>query len=331
MNTFSKLIAGFLASCAMLPAVASAENINIVLNWVPTADHMPYFYAKQMGLYEKEGLTVNIESGRGSGAAAQKVGAGFSQFGIADMATVLLAKGQGADSVALMTVYTNSPQGFYWLKSKGIKGPEDFPGHSIGNPPADASRVMWPMFAEAVKIDPAAVKFVNISPQAKVASLKSGAIDITSDFYNEHDMKVREFGDDLGFLAWRDIGINPYGNSVIVNADYLNKNPETVRKFMQVTQKAFEACVKDKDPCIEALLSQVSGLDKSNQEDQWNRIQELMRDKTTMEVGLGAFDDERMKQDYEMVEKYFDLEKPFDIKTAYSNEYLDLSIKMPKE
>ena len=330
MKSFCNLVAGLLTACVIVPASASAENVNIVLNWVPTADHMPYFYAKQAGWYEKEGLTVNIESGRGSGAAAQKVGAGFSEFGIADMATVLLAKGQGADSVALMTVYTNSPQGFYWLKSKGIKGPEDFPKHSIGNPPADASRVMWPMFAEAVKIDPASVKFVNISPQAKVASLKSGAIDITSDFYNEHDMKLREFGEDLGFVAWRDLGINPYGNSVIVNAEYLKKNPELVRKFTQVTQKAFEACVKDKDPCLDALLSQVSGLDRSNQEDQWNRIQELMRDKTTTEVGLGAFDDARMKRDYDMVEKYFDLEKPFDFKTAYSNDYLDLSIKMPK-
>ncbi|MDM7850610.1 ABC transporter substrate-binding protein [Pseudochrobactrum kiredjianiae] len=330
MKSFGKLVAGLLTACVIAPASASAENVNIVLNWVPTADHMPYFYAKQAGWYEKEGLTVNIESGRGSGAVAQKVGAGFSEFGIADMATVLLAKGQGADSVALMTVYTNSPQGFYWLKSKGIKGPEDFPKHSIGNPPADASRVMWPMFAEAVKIDPASVKFVNISPQAKVASLKSGAIDITSDFYNEHDMKLREFGEDLGFVAWRDLGINPYGNSVIVNADYLKKNPELVRKFTQVTQKAFEACVKDKNPCLDALLSQVSGLDRSNQENQWNRIQELMRDKTTTEVGLGAFDDARMKRDYDMVEKYFDLEKPFDFKTAYSNDYLDLSIKMPK-
>lgn len=330
MKSFGNLVAGLLTACVIVPASASAENVNIVLNWVPTADHMPYFYAKQAGWYEKEGLTVNIESGRGSGAAAQKVGAGFSEFGIADMATVLLAKGQGADSVALMTVYTNSPQGFYWLKSKGIKGPEDFPKHSIGNPPADASRVMWPMFAEAVKIDPASVKFVNISPQAKVASLKSGAIDITSDFYNEHDMKLREFGEDLGFVAWRDLGINPYGNSVIVNAEYLKKNPELVRKFTQVTQKAFEACVKDKDPCLDALLSQVSGLDRSNQEDQWNRIQELMRDKTTTEVGLGAFDDARMKRDYDMVEKYFDLEKLFDFKTAYSNDYLDLSIKMPK-
>lgn len=316
-------------AAAFLPFGAQAANVNMVLNWVPTADHSPYYYAKQQGWYDEAGIDLIIEAGRGSGAAAQRVGAGISQIGVADMATVLLAKGQGANAVAVMTVYANSPQGFYWLKSNGINGPKDFPGRSIGNPPADASRVMWPLFAETVGIDADSVKFVNVSPQAKLTSLKSGAIDITSDFYNEHDLKVREFGDDLGFVAWRDIGVNPYGNSVIVNGDFLSENKELVAKFASVTQRAFSACVKDVEPCLSALMEQVSGLDHDNQVDQWNRITELMTDETTTTVALGAFNPERMEADYKMVETYFDLDQPFDIKTAYTNEFLDETIKMP--
>lgn len=314
---------------ALVPFGAQAADVNMVLNWVPTADHSPYFYAKQQGWYEEAGINLAIEAGRGSGAAAQRVGAGFSQIGVADMATVLLAKGQGADAVAIMTVYANSPQGFYWLKSTGIGGPKDFPSHSIGNPPADASRVMWPLFAKTVGIEPDSVSFVNVSPQAKIASLKSGAIDITSDFYNEHDLKMREFGDDLGFVAWRDIGINPYGNSIIVNGAFLEGNQELVAQFAAVTQRAFAACVEDVDPCLEALMAEVSGLDRENQVDQWKRITELMTDETTTTVALGAFDPERMTADYETVATYFELEQPFDVEDAYTNEYLDESIKMP--
>lgn len=316
-------------AASLLPFGAQAADVNMVLNWVPTADHSPYYYAKSQGWYEEAGINLTIEAGRGSGAAAQRVGAGFSQIGIADMATVLLSKGQGADATAIMTVYANSPQGFYWLKSSGIESPEDFPGRSIGNPPADASRVMWPLFAETVGIAPDSVNFVNVSPQAKLTSLKSGAIDITSDFYNEHDLKVREFGDDLGFVAWRDIGINPYGNSIIVNSAFLADNQELVAEFAAVTQRAFAACVENVDPCLEALMGEVSGLDHANQTDQWNRIKELMADETTTTVALGAFDPERMAADYEMVATYFELEQPFEIEDAYTNEYLDESIKMP--
>jgi hypothetical protein len=42
----------------------------------------------------------------------------------------------------------------------------------------------------------------------------------------------------------------------------------------------------------------------------------------------GAFNGERMAADYEMVQTYFDLENPFEINAAYTNDFLDTSIKM---
>ena len=327
------VIATVLAALALaFPAAAAAsEKVTLALNWVPTADHAPYFFAKQQGWYSQAGIELTIENGSGSAVSAQRVGAGQSDFGIADMATALLARGKGANLVAVMTVYANSPQGFYWLKSSGIAGPTDFAGKKIGNPAGDASRVMWPAFAKQVGIDPAAVTFVNVSPQAKVASLKSHAIDITSDFYNDHDLKLREFGDDLGFLAWRDIGINPYGNSILVNEAYLAKHRDVVKAFAQVSQKAFAACVKDAEPCLAALTQSASGLDLAQQRNQWNRVKELMRDPTTMKVALGAFDADRMQRDYQLVATYFSLEHPFDVGKAYTDEFLDPNIKMPAD
>ena len=230
MKKLARLAALSLATTVLLPGLAgAAEKVTLVLNWVPTADHSPYYFAKQQGWYEKAGIDLAIETGKGSGITAQRIGAGTADLGIADMATALVAKSKGADLVAVMNVYANSPQGFYWLKSSGINGPKDFPGHKIGNPPGDAARVMWPAFAKAVGIDPASITWVNIAPQAKIPSLKSHAVDIISDFYNEHDLKVRDFGEDLGFLAWRSISVNPYGNSVVVNGDYLKSHRDTVK------------------------------------------------------------------------------------------------------
>lgn len=319
----------YLASAALLaPNLATAEDVNFVLNWVPTADHSPYYYAKEMGWYEEAGINLAIESGSGSGAAAQRVGAGRSQIGIADMATTLVAKSQGVDTIAIMAVYANSPQGFYWLKSSGISGPEDFSGRSIGNPPADAARVMWPLFAETVGIDPESVNFVNVSPQAKLTSLMSGAIDITSDFYNEHDLKVAQIGDNLGFVAWRDIGVNLYGNSIIVNPGFLEANPDLVSDFAAISQRAFHACVEDFEPCLDALVDSVSGLARDNQRNQWERIKELMTDPTTTSVALGAFNPDRMQEDYDIVNTYFGFETGFDVNEVFTNEFLDDSITM---
>ena len=187
---------------------------------------------------------------------------------------------------------------------------------------------MWPAFAKAAGIAPDSVNFVNVGPTAKIAALKSHTVDIISDFYNEHDLKVIEFGSDLGYLNWKDIGLNPYGNSLIVNGAYLEKNPKLVEDFVKITQKAYAACVTDVAPCLKALLDQVSGLDKENQERQWERIKFLMTDPFTTTKALGWIDGERMKQDYELVQTYLGMEKPFDVQTAFTTRMLDTSIKM---
>ena len=243
---------------------------------------------------------------------------------------VIVAKSKGADTVAVFNVYANSPQGMYWLKSSGIKGVKDFVGKKIGNPAADGARVMWPALAKANGIDPKSVTWVNIDANAKLAALKAKSIDVTTSFYNIHHIFQRELGDDMGFLAWRDAGLNPYGNSVIVNAKYLEGNRATIDKFVKVTQRAFAACVKEPEPCVQALVDANGALKFDNELTNWKLVEVLMSDKHSREAALGIHDDARMTADYELVREYIGVEKPFDVKAVYTNEFLDRSIKMTK-
>ena len=322
-------IAG-LALALLTPAVPAraAQTVNLILNWTPAADHSPFYYARAQGWYEKAGIDLGIEVGKGSGVSSLKVGSGGAPFGIADLATMLVARSKGADTVALMSIYANTGQTFYWLKSTGINGPKDFAGRRIGNPPGDASRVMWPAFAKAVGVAPDSVTFVNVGPTAKTAALKSRTVDIVSDFYNSHDVKLKEFGSDLGSLNWKDIGLNAYGNSLIVNGAFLEKNPKLAEDFVKITQKAYAACVADFAPCLKALLDQVTGLDRQEQEYQWGRIKYLMADDFTTTKALGWIDRERMQQDYDLVQTYLGMEKPFAVESAFSTRLLDPSVKM---
>src|SRR5688500_15830914 len=290
-----------LIAAAAAPAAAQQQKLDFILNWVPGGDHAPYYYAKKQGWYAREGIDLSLEPGKGSALATQKVGAGANPIGLADMGGVLVAKGKGANSVAVFNVYANSPQGLYWLKSSGIKGIKDFPGKKIGNPAADGARTMWPALAKANGIDPKSVTWVNIDANAKLSALKSKAIDVTTSFYNLHHVFQRELGADMGFLAWRDIGLNPYGNSVIVNAEFLQKNKPLVAKFVTVTQRAFAACVKDSKPCVQALIEANGALSVENETVNWQLVEVLMSDKISQTVALGWHDDARMQADYPLV------------------------------
>ena len=89
---FFTIAAVALAFAALPGSPAAAEPVNLMLNWTPTADHSPFYYAKAQGWYEKAGIDLTIEVGKGSGVSSLKVGSGGSPFGIADLATALVAR-----------------------------------------------------------------------------------------------------------------------------------------------------------------------------------------------------------------------------------------------
>ena len=319
-------VAALFASAPLL----AQTKVDFVLNWVPGGDHAPYYYARKLGWYAQAGIDLQIEPGKGSALATQRVGAGASPIGLADMAGVLVAKGKGADTVAVFNVYANSPQGLYWLKSSGIKSVKDLAGKKIGNPAADGARVIWPALAKANGMDPKSVTWVNIDANGKLAALKAKSIDATTSFFNLHHVFERELGADMGFLAWRDAGLNPYGNSIIVNAKWLSENRPLVDRFVKVTQRAFAACVREPNPCVQALIDANGALKFDNELENWGLVEKLMSDKFSREVALGIHDDARMAADYELVREYIGLDKPFQVRTTYTNEFLDRSIKMTK-
>ena len=204
-----KLIIAALAALVAVPAYAQ-QKLDFILNWVPGGDHAPYYFARKMGWYAKEGIDLNLEPGKGSMLAVQKVGAGANPIGLADMGNVLIGKGKGTDAVGVFNVYANSPQGLYWLKSSGIKG------------------------------------------------------------------------------------------------------------------------VKDPKPCVQALVDANGALKFDNELTNWGLVEVLMSDKSSTGVALGIHDDARMQADYELVRDFVGIDKPFEVKTVYTNEFLDRKIKMTK-
>ncbi|MBT3332713.1 MAG: ABC transporter substrate-binding protein [Rhodospirillaceae bacterium] len=327
MRILKPALATLLSAVMLTTSAQAAEKVSFILNWVAGGDHAPVYWAKEQGWYKDAGIDLSIEQGKGSTLSSQRVGIGKNQLGIADLGTALVNKGKGADLVAVFNIYANSPYGFYWKKSSGIKTIKDFAGKKIGNPPWDAARQMWPAFAKASGMMADSVTWVNVKPNAKIAALKSDSIAVTTSFYNIHFIFQKVFGDDMGFVAGKDLGVNPYGNSVIANGAYLKAHPEVVKNFVMVTQKAYAACAKNADPCITALIDANSGLKRPSSMANWALVKELMDADSSRNGAIGYFDPVRMDADYKLIEAYFKLKTPFDIKKTYTNDFLDMSVK----
>jgi NitT/TauT family transport system substrate-binding protein len=326
-KTLAMVTAAVVGACA-LSAAQAAEKVEVALNWVAGGDHAPMYYAKKMGWYSKAGIDLDLQAGKGSVGSIQRVSVGSSQLGLADMAVVLSGIGKGANVTAIFDIYANTALGMYWLKSSGITGVKDFPGKRIGVPPGDAQRALWPALAKLNGVDPDSVTWVNIDPNGKLAGLKSKGIDVTTNFYNLHKVMSRELGDDMGYLSWQKAGVNPYGLAIIVNRDYMTAKHDVVAQFTKITQHAYAECAKTPQPCIDAMAEAVSGLNVADQLVNWQLTTALMSDSVSRSTALGWFDPKRMENDYKLVSTYIGIDKPFDVKTAYTNQFLDTSVKM---
>ncbi|MBP2551117.1 NitT/TauT family transport system substrate-binding protein [Neorhizobium galegae] len=323
-----------IALAAMFAAPAAAEErITFTLNWVTAGEHAAIYWAKHAGWFKEAGIDFVIEQGQGSGVAAQRVGAGASNMGIADLGTAMVAKGAGADLTAVMSVYAKTPYRFYWLASSGIKDLADFPGHKFGNPPGDAARAMWPALAGVNKMDANSIEWVNIAANAKASSMASGAIQGTTYFANYHHVMANAFGDDLRWFDWSDKGLNPYGNSILANGTFLKAHKELVGKAVKILQRAYLHCAEKREECVAILPEYASGLVVKNEQANWNVTVDLMADKFSTTKGLGYFDPDRVAADYKLVSTYFKVAQPFDPATFYSNEFIDPAVRMiaPKQ
>jgi NitT/TauT family transport system substrate-binding protein len=123
--------------------------------------------------------------------------------------------------------------------------------------------------------------------------------------------------------------VNLYGNSIIANGAWLKANHDKADKFVKIAQKAFADCAKTPEPCVQALVEANGALLYQNELDNWHLVTILMNDETSRTVALGWHDDKRMAEDYKLVDEYLKMEKPYDIKSAYTNEFLDKNVKMP--
>ena len=65
------------------------RKITFRYSWILYGHAPAYYYAKDLGLWEKEGLDVTILTGKGSGTSVKLMGAEQDHFGTADYGTMM--------------------------------------------------------------------------------------------------------------------------------------------------------------------------------------------------------------------------------------------------
>lgn len=234
----------FALAVACDASAQGAEKVRFQTDWIPSGEHAMYYGAWQKGIYAAEGLDITITRGYGSGDTVTKLAGGAFEFGVADLGAVFTARArQNIPVKTIATVYTHSPHSLFVLKSSGITSFKGLEGKKIGITPGNSHRVYFPKVAEKSGTDPNKIVWVNMDGAAMAAQLIAKNID-AAPFYSIHyyyqNKAATAAGQEIVVLPFVKTGFSIYAASLIASDKMIAEKPETVRKFLRASKKAFE-------------------------------------------------------------------------------------------
>lgn len=308
------------------PAAAAQPQpltrVDFQLNWRITGDHSPYYVALDQGWYKEAGLDVNVIIGQGSGYTVQTVDTGKAHLGIADAPVAITGRAKGAKVKVVGIIFDKHPNSMYFWKDSGITKPQDIVGKTVAVPAADGHKVMWPAFAKQIGVDPNSVKFVNIDPAAKASALASHNADVVFELYTGKPFMEKAIPpEQLGNLIWSDYGFNAYAHSYIASDAVLEKQPELVRKFLDVTYRAWEFVLENPEQAVE-ILAKYQPINKDEILANLKLVLDFFRTDRYAQNGIGYIDPARMKDTVDTVANYMNVQVTFPAEEAYSSAFL---------
>lgn len=209
-------------------------------------------------MFSRENLNVTMDRGYGSGDTIVKVASGAYDIGFADVNAAVKFNVQNPDKrvIAVLQVFDRTLSSIITLKKSGITNPKELPGHTVGAPEADASRLLFPAFARANGIDPTTITWKSIAPNPRETILIQGQVDAITGFTSSSLFNLISAGiprEDVVLLPYAKYGLDLYGNAVIVREDTMKSKPDMVRGFVKATIEGTKALIKDPQAGLQAM------------------------------------------------------------------------------
>jgi NitT/TauT family transport system substrate-binding protein len=232
------------------------KKVTLTLNWVPYGEHAPFYYGKQKGFYEAEGIDLEIKPGGGSGKTIQAVAQEQTDFGWADTPPLLKGIQTGMKVKSVGVFLQKGPASIEFLDDKGITKPADLKGKTVGGTPGDAMYATFPAWLKANGMQPGDVKVVNVDAAGKIAALTEGKVDAIMGFFHDQAPTIEgNTGKKVSYLLYADHGMNMLGTGLVVNDNYVAKNADLVKAFVRATQKSWTEAAKDIPAAADAMVA----------------------------------------------------------------------------
>ncbi len=299
----------------------SLEKVRIVLDWTPNTNHTGLYVAKDLGYFKDEGLDVEIMQPP-EGSTTSLIGAGGAEFGISfqDTLAPAFATDDPMPVTAVAAIIQHNTSGIVSLKKLGIDSPKKMEGHSYATWNSPIELAIIKKIVEDDGGDFSKIKLIPNTVTNVVTALKTN-IDTVWIYYAWDGIATKVAGLDTNYLNFADYGkeLDYYSPVIIANNNFLKKNPDTAKKFLNAVKKGYEYAIAEPDKAADILVKAVPELDPKMVKES----QKWLADQYKAEVTRwGYIDQDRWDSFYKWLYDNKLIEKEIPSGTGFSNDYL---------
>ncbi|MGC4086640.1 MAG: ABC transporter substrate-binding protein [Polyangiaceae bacterium] len=274
-------------SAAAAAAAPSEQKLKLALNWVPEPEFGGFYTARESGEYKKRGLDVEILGGGAGVPVLQMVATGRADFGTVGADEVVTGRARGADVVAVFATYQTFPQGIMVHAERKLTSIEQaFKSGTVALETGVAyaqhlkRKFSWDG-AQIVPYDGGVARFLadkNFSQQCFVTS---------------EPLAAKKQGGDPQVFMIADTGFNPYTTVIITRRELLEKQRDTVQRFVQASSAGWQTYLRDPGPTNAKLGELNKSMDAESMQGAANAQKPLIETADTTKNGLGSMQRER--------------------------------------
>ena len=299
------------------------DEVKVQLKWVHQSQFAGFYVAQEQGDYARENLKVTfLEGGQGIDLA-QRVLSGEADFGVMAPEDILCKCSECQPLVAIAAIYRRSAVVFAAMADSGIERPVDFIGKTVAaggeNGAVRDFNLEFRALMKQLGLDSSAVNLIPYDPT--YSGFYSGEVQVTPCFSTGGLIKFREKGLKLNLIWPADYGVHFYSDTLAVAQQTISDHPDLVRRFLRATLNGWRKAVEDPDAAVAVVMKYAKGTDPEMQKKMMEALLPLVH---TGENRIGWMTPDRWDGMYRMLFDQGILAAPFDVRNAYTLEFLKM-------
>ncbi|MBU6363925.1 MAG: ABC transporter substrate-binding protein [Acidobacteria bacterium] len=269
----SRLIA-LAASLALLPAVLAGcggdnastagstgttaggtpEEVSLVLDWFPNADHAGIAVAQEKGLDAKAGAEISTSVPSDPTTTLTAIAAGKKDLGITYAPELLIARAKGVPVKAVGAIAQVPLNSIIARSDRGITRPRDLEGKVVGIAGVPSDRALLDTVVKADGGDPAKVQ-TKVVGYSLAPSLAAGKVDaVIGAYWNIEGADLRRKGVPITVMRIDEYGVPRYDELVVVaSEDAIRDRPAAIRAALAGIAAGTDAAAADAGAAVAAL------------------------------------------------------------------------------